>query len=337
MSKDLPGKRISYFLRAGEGERYLVGGHLATFIARPEDTGGLHEGVVVSGGKGSTFPLHVHERGHETLLVLDGELELWLDGRVYSLSRGDYASIPPKISHGYRIQGHRTQFLSWTHGGAATRLHSILGERHSPHIYPPTSNTLISDERKSRAEAEADVKFIGSQPPDSSAPAAPLHAVPDGLVPFVLKSGEGQRLVVGETLFSLIGQKSNSDGKFITVMTEGPIGNAIPKHFHEMVMEAFFCVDGAMTLWADEGEYQLLPGDFLHVPAGAIHAYRMDAHYTRFFGYLSPGVFENFFRILGDPYMEYVFPTDIKPPRFDRLMQHMQELDLQFTERPGGR
>ena len=40
MNDQLPGKRVPYFLRAGEGERYLVGGELATFIARHEDTGG---------------------------------------------------------------------------------------------------------------------------------------------------------------------------------------------------------------------------------------------------------------------------------------------------------
>jgi quercetin 2,3-dioxygenase len=118
---------------------------------------------------------------------------------------------------------------------------------------------------------------------------------------------------------------------------EGPAGDAIPRHYHEKVSEEFFCVDGGMTLWADEGEYHLSPGDYLHVPARAVHAYRMDAHYTRFFGYLSPGGFENFFRILGDPTEDHVFPTDIKPPRFDRVAQHMQELDLKFVERPGMR
>src|SRR5579864_5997353 len=105
MTDQLPGKRIPYFLRCGEGERFLLGGQLATFIARTDDTEGPHEGVVVSGGKGSALPLHAHERGHEMILVLDGRLDFWLDGRQYSLCRGDYANIPPGISHGYRMQG----------------------------------------------------------------------------------------------------------------------------------------------------------------------------------------------------------------------------------------
>jgi quercetin 2,3-dioxygenase len=335
MSDQLPGESIPYFLRAGAGERYLVGGELATFIARHEDTGGLHEAAVLAGGKGATFPLHVHERGHEAILVLDGKLELWLNERGYLLSPGDYVNIPPKISHGYRMQGHHTRFLAWTNGGTARQLHAILGEPYAPHMYPPGPHAEISSEQMARAEAGADVKFVYSEPPVSSPEKLFLNTIPDGALPFVLESGEGQRLVAGDTLFNIIGQQNNSSGKFISIMTEGPIGEAIPKHFHGNVMECFFCVEGCMTLWAGECEYQLLPGAFLHVPPGIVHAYRMDAHYTRFFGYLSPGVFENFFRIFGDPYEGYVFPTDIKPPRFDRVMRHINELDLKFVEGPG--
>jgi quercetin 2,3-dioxygenase len=335
MSDRLPGENIPYFLRAGEGERYLVGGELATFIARHEDTDGFHEGVVISGGKGATFPLHVHERGHEAVLVLDGKLELWLNERGYMLSSGDYVNIPPQVSHGYRMQGHHTRFLAWTHGGTARQLHSALGEPYAPHMYPPQPHAEISSEQMARAEAAADVKFVDSEPLVFSPEKLSLNVVPDGALPFVLESGEGQRLVAGDTLFNIIGQQSNSSGKFISVMTEGPVGEAIPKHYHENVMECFFCVAGCMTLWADEREYRLLPGDFLHVPPGIVHAYRMDAHYTRFFGYLSPGKFENFFRIFGDAYEGYVFPTDIKPPRFDRVMRHINELDLKFVGMSG--
>jgi quercetin 2,3-dioxygenase len=336
MSDQLPGERVAYFLRAGEGERYLVGGELATFIARHEDTGGLHEGVVVSGGKGTTFPLHVHERGHEAILVLHGKLELWLNDRGYLLSPGDYVNIPPSIVHGYRMQGHHTQFLAWTNGGAAWQLHSAMGEPCASHMYPPGPYAKILSAQMARAEASGDVKFLDSEPPPVSSPEKlSPNTVPDGASPFVLESGEGQRLVAGDTLFNIIGDQNHSSGKFISMMTEGPVGQAIPKHYHEHIMECFFCVDGCMTLWAGEAEYRLLPGDFLHVPAGVVHAYRMDAHYTRFFGYLSPGVFENFFRIFGDPYESYVFPTDVKPPRFDRVMRHINELDLKFVEGPG--
>src|SRR5476649_864843 len=69
MKHTLPGTNEAYFLRDGEGERYIVGGQLATVIARPEDTGGRLEAVVVSGRKGAAFPLHEHPKGHEAILL----------------------------------------------------------------------------------------------------------------------------------------------------------------------------------------------------------------------------------------------------------------------------
>lgn len=91
-----------------------------------------------------------------------------------------------------------------------------------------------------------------------------------------------------------------------------------------------------MTMWCNGEEYRMHPGDFLHVPAGTIHSFRMDAHYTRFFSVLSPGIFEPFFHTLGTPYDGYIFPVEPGPARFDRLMQKVQagELDLKIVGPP---
>src|ERR1700694_3402617 len=56
ISKELPGTKLPYFLRAGDGEKYLFGGQLATMIAREQETAGLLEAVILSGGKGSRLP-----------------------------------------------------------------------------------------------------------------------------------------------------------------------------------------------------------------------------------------------------------------------------------------
>ena len=99
---ELPGVKRSYLIRAGEGQRLTFGGELATVVARNEDTGGLLEVIFLSGGKGATFPLHRHKAAHESLYVLDGQLELWIDGKRALLSRNDYANIPAGVIHGYQ-------------------------------------------------------------------------------------------------------------------------------------------------------------------------------------------------------------------------------------------
>ena len=65
-----------------------------------------------------------------------------------------------------------------------------------------------------------------------------------------------------------------------------------------------------------------------------MHAFRLDKPYTRFVGFLTPGLFEDFFRILGDPYPGHVYPQTPPPFRFDRVLSRLGELDLKFVDPP---
>jgi quercetin 2,3-dioxygenase len=37
-----------------------------------------------------------------------------------------------------------------------------------------------------------------------------------------------------------------------------------------------------------------------------------------------------------DPYEGHIFPLEPAPFRFDRVIQHLADLDLKLLERPGG-
>lgn len=87
-----------------------------------------------------------------------------------------------------------------------------------------------------------------------------------------------------------------------------------------------------MTMWGDGEELRLIPGDFLHVPAGTVHSYRLDSDYTTFVGLLSPGIFERFFRTLCDPDDARIFPIAAGPARFDRIMRNLGDLDLTLVD-----
>ncbi len=97
------------------------------------------------------------------------------------------------------------------------------------------------------------------------------------------------------------------------------------------------CLDGSMTMRVNNETVTLSPGDFVHAPARTIHAYQLNGHYTRFVGLLTPGLFESFFRTLGDPYAGYVYPQTPPPFRFDRVLSKLNELDLKLVEAPAPR
>jgi quercetin 2,3-dioxygenase len=315
--RTLPGTQTPYLLRCGEGERYLVGSQLATVIARPQDTRGLLECVIWSGGKGAAMPAHVHARGHEALLVLDGELEVIAGEVRASLTRGDYASIPPRTRHSYRMLAHGTKLAIWTINGAAYQFCQSFGTPFEGMAYPPDASNEIETKDK------ADTSFAASD----TTPDLPVH---------VVEAGEGERLLAGDQLFTFLAHQGQTHGAFIALMTAGPTGTPIPKHFHEKHTETFLCLDGRMTMWANDDELELAPGDFLHVPAGTIHAYRLDSPYTRFAGVLSPGLFEPFFRAMCEPYEGHTFPVVPGPVRFDRVMRQLHELDLKLVGPPPG-
>jgi quercetin 2,3-dioxygenase len=104
-------------------------------------------------------------------------------------------------------------------------------------------------------------------------------------------------------------------------------------HYHELHTENLFCIDGSMTMRANGTQLHVRPDDFVHVPATTIHSYQQNAHYTRFFGLLTPGLFEAFFDIFSEPYDQYVFPLKPGPFHYDRVVANIDKLDVKQVEK----
>lgn len=323
----LPGSEILYALRSGEGEHYLIAGQVATVIARPAETGGDCTAATVSGSMDTGLPLHRHAKTDEAIYVMNGRLELHLDGKVHLLTAGDYAYIPAGTTHGHRAKSWRTRFLTWSIGTGLGEFYQSLGTPYVRSVQPDEPDLTLPEASLAAAAAASDVEWLGALP-DAEAVLVTARGVPEGKQPYVLMEGEGERLVAADQLFSFLQTSASTENAFFAVMTEGPAGNAIPWHYHRHHTENFFCLDGSMTMWINGQEVKLNPGDFCQVTPGTVHSYRLDSPYTKFFGWLVPAVFEPFFRYIGDPTEAHVFAVEPPPFRFDRVMAHMDELDL---------
>ncbi|SOD92807.1 quercetin 2,3-dioxygenase [Spirosoma fluviale] len=328
---ELPGQKIPYFIRSGDGERYLVGSLVINLTARGVDTGDLYEWTVITGGKGAVMPSHVHHTTHEALFVVDGEVELWLDGQTYRLGKGDFASIPPSVSHAFRTNSHRTQLISISSGPLLSAMYKAIGTPYAGYVQPGDAIIEPDAERLKAAEEVADVLFDGKPLDGQTFGPVTNTTVPNTVVPYVLAAGEGDRYTLGDQLFSIMSDNASTNGKLLVVMTEGPAGDMIGKHYHREHTEMFCCVDGMMSMWLNKSLLDIHPGDYVAVPAGAIHAYQLRRNYTRFVGMLTPGIFEDFFRS-AHPYQDHVYPQiPSGGPNFAKVSQ----LDLVLLERPG--
>lgn len=328
IKNDLPKQKMTYLIRNGEGERYLFGRQLATIVANGTSTDNLVEMVILSGGKGDSFPTHKHLHSHEGIYILHGRLELVISNKKYLLTEGNYAYVPAGTAHSYKMLSHRTQILSFTSKGEVSKLYSVIGQPYDKYVHPPKAGLQPSYEKYQMASLEADIEFLFDHQVLETSQLVEKGGIPDHMTSYVLDTGEGIRLVTGDQLHTLMTTQVNSNDEFIFVVSEGPKGEAIPEHYHEKHTEIFFCIEGQVTLWANGEEVTLNPGDCLHVPANTVHSYRMDSHYTKMIGILATGLFEPFFRILGDVYDDYIFPSEPAPLRFDRVLEHLDTLDL---------
>jgi len=329
---ELPAMRAPYKLDAGEGLRHRFGNHLATRIATSEQLEQNAGGTVLTGAKGARFPVHRHAATHEALFVLEGVVALTLGSESYLLTPSDYVNIPAGTAHGYEFMDHRGKLLSWMFGGNAGDAYARLGPPYAGTVYAEGDSAVDW----SVLNSAVDTELVAAGGPPDSAWAAKLTTAPKGMRPFVLAASEGERMIAGDQVYTILGNQTHSNGVFIALLTEGPIGPAIPKHRHEKVTELFHCLNGEMEMFAGEGFLALKPGDFLHVPPKTAHSFQLKKHDTRFLGFITPGHFEPFFHYLCDPFEGYRYPLAPPPFRFDRVIQHLPELDLTILERPGG-
>lgn len=130
----LPGECRPYFLRAGEGPRWQVGGMLVTALCTGAETEGKLAMLTVEVPRGASVPAHIHERTTEGLYVLDGGLRLTLDGTEQLLMAGDYASIPPGTAHRWEAATFFTKAIVMSTPGGLDQLPARLGEPTELHM-----------------------------------------------------------------------------------------------------------------------------------------------------------------------------------------------------------
>ncbi|WP_447529755.1 quercetin 2,3-dioxygenase [Vreelandella sp. TE19] len=329
----LPGKKIPYCIRADMGERYLIAGTVVSVIARAADSGNMFEMCTVTGGKGAGQPVHHHREHHVALYLLDGEAELWLDEERYQMKKGDFASVPEGVDYAFRFGAHRTKMLVWYAGEGIQAVLQALGEPTALYIQPENAPLDWQPERIAAAEHAGDITFAPDPFPERPLLPITRTSVPEQTVAYTLAADEGQKFAGGPEYFALLATQQNTGGKFFVVMSQGPQTPMIPRHYHNLHTENFFCVDGGLDMIVNHSTLSLAPGDFASIPAGTIHAYQMTRPFNRFMGFLTPGLFQNFFETLGEAgYEANVYPSEPRQLRFDRVIKELESLDLVVVE-----
>ncbi|TDO55449.1 quercetin dioxygenase-like cupin family protein [Kribbella sp. VKM Ac-2571] len=113
----------------GEGERrWFSGGGLHTWLATSAETAGAFLLFEFVGEQGKVTPLHIHPASDETFYLLDGEIQLDLDGKKRNLSTGGVAVIPRGVPHAFRVVSPTTRFLTIQTPGTDEAFYRLASE-----------------------------------------------------------------------------------------------------------------------------------------------------------------------------------------------------------------
>ena len=102
-------------IRSTEGKS-LMGGR-QTIKLGSEDTGCSLSVIFSVVPEGGGIPPHVHSLEDELFEIVEGELELTLDGAVSTLTKGDLVLLPRGIPHGFTAIRDTTIWVSLFPGG----------------------------------------------------------------------------------------------------------------------------------------------------------------------------------------------------------------------------
>ena len=89
-----------------EGDRrWFYGGGLHIWKATAEETNGAFILFEDRMDFGKVTPLHIHADSDETMIVLEGEIRMHLDGTEHIVGEGGIASAPRGVPHAFKVSG----------------------------------------------------------------------------------------------------------------------------------------------------------------------------------------------------------------------------------------
>lgn len=117
----------------------------------------------------------------------------------------------------------------------------------------------------------------------------------------------------------------------------GERGMASPVHRHTREDEAFFVLDGEISVHIGDTVVRAAEGDFLWAPRGVPHAFCVESTQARLLVVSTPGGFERFFFDTGEPARTRTIPpASDGPPDLDALVAALAGYGVDVLGPPPG-
>jgi mannose-6-phosphate isomerase-like protein (cupin superfamily) len=155
----------------------------------------------------------------------------------------------------------------------------------------------------------------------------------------VLGPDDGKALWMLGGLYVIKASGGDTGGSYSIVertVAPGPHGGA-PPHIHHCEEEAFYVLEGTLTIHVGDRAIDAIPGSFVLVPRGTVHAhYNHGATPAKTLEIFSPAGFEKFFEEACEPAQARTLPPPItSPPDVQRLIALGRKYNAEFLPAEG--
>ena len=120
--------------------------------------------------------------------------------------------------------------------------------------------------------------------------------------PFHLPAGSGPTYSFaadGEHVFRFLALGTQTGGSYSAMEIVSPERSGPGPHTHDESEEYFLLLDGRVVFIVDGEQYDVEPGDFVHVPRGVVHEFKVLTPSSRMVAMYSPGGPEEVFMEYG--------------------------------------
>ena len=144
--------------------------------------------------------------------------------------------------------------------------------------------------------------------------------------PYHLHRDGGSALWHLGALLTFKATSEQTAGRMWAKELSAPRGMAAPMHRHSREDEAFYVLDGEVSVYVGDQVVRARTGDFLWAPREVPHAFCVESPLARMLVVSTPGGFEKFFFETGEPAAALTPPPPAtEPPDLDALVAALAE------------
>jgi quercetin dioxygenase-like cupin family protein len=128
---------------------------------------------------------------------------------------------------------------------------------------------------------------------------------------------------------------ANSGGSLAVVEVEGRRGNMPPLHLHRREEEAFYVLEGELSLHLPGRSLTLCAGEAFLPPKDVPHTYRVESETARWLAIVTPAGFDDFVREAGEPALEATLPAEGREHDPEQLAEIAARFGIELLGPPG--